>query len=82
MPKQLVDQTAHFFAGALLLWLFNLVMPLVFAFVLMEAVAVGREFYQHRNKQWGPFLMGPQSMMDVAFWLLGGIAGSAYVIYW
>lgn len=83
--KQLVDQVAHAIAGAVVVAILMNWTTFPIAFAVMMWVALWREIVQHWNKVWafldigkhavdyeGKWPLGVGSMVDLAFFALGG----------
>lgn len=65
--KQVVDQSAHFVVGFLVVVVLGLAMPWLAAFVVMVIAAVIREAWQH-----GGLDFGSGTALDLEFFALGG----------
>ena len=84
--KQVIDQAAHFIAGAGGVAIMMNWMSFSAAFVAMMLIALGREIVQHWDKFWaffdigkhavdyeGRLPLGVGSLIDLAFFALGGL---------
>ena len=74
--KELIDQVLHAVWGGVLVWLFSINIPLVFAFILSMLFGVGREIvYQH----WMTCSEGCRT--DLLGWYIGCLISFALVVY-
>lgn len=81
IPKQIIDQSAHFavgFLGVIALMCFGIT-PFI-ALIFIMAGALGRELNQHHTIY--PWQLHGGSFLDLAFWLLGsGLAASTVTVH-
>ena len=75
--KQLIDQTAHVGVGALVVALLLALPPSVGAVFAMLTLAVIREVWQHDG-----FDLGKGSVVDLAFFAVGGVAVACVMPAW
>jgi hypothetical protein len=86
--KELIDQTAHLVVGHLFTFAMMIALSWIWSFLIMITCAIIREFIQHRKKLWSfvsgfphaEFPLGEGSMIDLVFFMVGGV--SALLWHW
>jgi hypothetical protein len=74
--KQLLDQSLHCLAGIGLTVLLNIAVAAIYAVPYVAAFGVGREMIQHRS-----FRIGPGSLFDASFFLVGSLIWVAVLYF-
>jgi uncharacterized membrane protein len=69
--QEIIDQTAHFVIGFIVVFMFQYIMTGVLAFTLLVAGSFIRELFQNGRF----FELHKRSWFDMLFWILGGITG-------